>query len=100
VKTRKNIREPGRVVMHLNGGFTRVEFERTVGLGMANGGAYWDVPTERIPFHLRSIGSRFVIVDHGLRPEAHDSAGAIRSAVYAFEIEELTESGLRPTPLE
>ncbi len=35
--------------MHLNGGFTKVALERTLGSGLADGGIYWDIPTDRIP---------------------------------------------------
>jgi hypothetical protein len=38
---------------------------------MADGGCYWDIPTDRIPFHLRAIGSRFLLImrssDHSRR---------------------------------
>jgi hypothetical protein len=51
--TGTSFREPARVVMHLNGGFTKVALERTLGSGMADGGVYWDIPTGRIPLHLR-----------------------------------------------
>lgn len=84
-------REPARVVMHLNGGFTKVALERTIGSGMANGGIHWDIPTDRIPLHLRAIGIRFLVVTQSIRPEPHDSAVAIRSAVNDLTIEELTD---------
>lgn len=46
-------REPVRVTMHLNGGYTRVVLERTLGLGLADGGIEWDIPTDKIPLHLK-----------------------------------------------
>lgn len=68
-------REPARVLMHLNGGFTKVILERTIGIGHANGGTEWDIPTHRIPLHLRAIGSRFVIVMPAGPQESGDAAG-------------------------
>ncbi|HLZ12813.1 MAG TPA: hypothetical protein VKP58_09515 [Candidatus Acidoferrum sp.] len=53
--------EPAEVIFHLPEGLTKILFVRTYGLGLADGGAYWDVPTELIPTQLRAIGSRFVI---------------------------------------
>lgn len=35
--------------------------ERTEGHGMADGGIVWELWTKDIPFHLRQIGSRFVV---------------------------------------
>ncbi len=55
------ISEPVQVIMHLPENWTKVLFVRTYGLGLADGGIYWDIPTELIPIHLRSIGSRFVV---------------------------------------
>lgn len=54
-------RERVRVLMHLNGGYTKVLVESTEGLGLADGGVEWEIPTESIPPHLRQIGSRFVV---------------------------------------
>ena len=82
-------REPARVVMHLNEGLTKVVLERTLGVGMANGGAYWDIPTDRIPLHLRTIGSRFLVISQAIRPEPHDSIDAIRAAIDDLVVEEL-----------
>lgn len=48
--------------MHLPGGYTKVLVERTEGVGIAGGGIYLDIPTEIIPFHLRGMGCRFVLV--------------------------------------
>ena len=53
--------EPVRVLFHLNGGYTKIIFERTIGVGLADGGISWDISTDRIPFNLRNIGSRFLI---------------------------------------
>jgi hypothetical protein len=64
------VREPVRVVMHLNGGLTKVRLERFEGLGLADGGIEWEIPTQAIPQHLRFIGSRFVIIPDLNRPTA------------------------------
>ena len=76
------LREPARLVMHLNEGFTKVALERTSGSGLADGGVCWDIPTDRIPFHLRAMGSRFLVVCQTYQPEPHDSAEAIRAGLY------------------
>lgn len=55
------ILEPVQVVMHLPENWTKILFMRTYRLGLADGGIYWDIPTELIPADLRSIGSRFVV---------------------------------------
>ena len=54
------IEEQVRVLFHLNG-YTKVLVERTQGLGLADGGIAWDIPTSIIPLHLRTIGSRFIL---------------------------------------
>lgn len=84
------IREPARVLFHLNG-YTRVLLERTAGVGMADGGVVWELPTERIPHHLRTIGSRFIVryAPPGLGEE--NDPAAIRDAKERFEILELGE---------
>ena len=55
------LREKVRVIMHLPGGYTKVLVEWTLGVGMADGGIYWDIPTSVIPTHLRRMGSRFIV---------------------------------------
>jgi hypothetical protein len=57
----KALRETVRLVMHMSEGYSRVILESTEGMGMAYGGVCWEIPTERIPQHLRAIGSRFVV---------------------------------------
>lgn len=54
--------EPVKVLFHLNEGFTKVILERTIGVGLADGGIAWDIPTEKIPYELRKIGSRFILI--------------------------------------
>jgi uncharacterized protein YbgA (DUF1722 family) len=85
------IREPGRVLFHLNG-YTKVLLERTEGVGLADGGIVWDISTEIIPAHLRKIGSRFMVQYIALSPEERNNVGAIRGAKNRVEIQELTEA--------
>jgi hypothetical protein len=85
---REPVREPVRVLFHLNG-YTKVMLERTEGLGMADGGIVWELPTERIPRHLRKIGSRFVVRAVPLSIEEEDDPAAIHDAKNRFEIFEL-----------
>jgi len=54
------VEESVRVMFHLNG-YTKVILERTIGVGLADGGVAWEIPTDQIPQHLRAIGSKFVI---------------------------------------
>ena len=76
--------------MHLNGGYTRVSVIRTEGLGMADGGITWDIPTEAIPSRLRAIGARFLAVVPRFTPEDHDSPDDIRRMIEQVEVHELT----------
>ena len=94
------LREKVRVIMHLPEGHTKVLVERTLGVGMADGGIYWDIPTTVIPPHLRQMGSRFLLETTGLsgkREAENMSAEEIRSAIRQYVVIEITdESG--PTP--
>ena len=83
------IREPARVLFHLNG-YTKVMFERTAGVGLADGGIVWDIPTEIIPAHLRQIGSRFIVQYVPLSREEMNDVDAIRGAKERVEIIELS----------
>jgi len=52
------LREKVRVTMHLPEGYTKVLVEWTVGVGMADGGIYWDIPTSVIPaLRLRKLST-------------------------------------------
>ena len=73
-------REPARVVMHLNEGFTRVQLDL---------GAQWDIPTAAIPLRLRAIGSRVRVIMQSVRPEPQDSAEALRAAMHDVTVEPL-----------
>lgn len=85
------LREPVRVLMHLNGGYTKVMLERVEGKGLANGGVDWDIPTRKIPYHLRKIGSRFFAVRKSVfLPE--DTIEKIRQMGFEIEIIEIEES--------
>ena len=52
----------GIIQIHLNGGFTKVFWEETVGVGLADGGIGVDIPTASIPLHLRNINTRFYLI--------------------------------------
>ena len=62
MKAKENKIEGVAVIqMHLNGGFTKVLWEETVGVGLADGGINVDIPTANIPIHLRNINTRFYL---------------------------------------
>jgi hypothetical protein len=84
------IREPVRVLFHLNG-YTKVLLEHTEGIGLADGGIVWDISTEIIPAHLRKIGSRFIVQYTSLSPEEMNDVDAIRGAKNTVKIQELSE---------
>jgi hypothetical protein len=90
MRVRSPLREPVRVLMHLNGGYTRVSVVRTEGLGMADGGILWDIPTEAIPAHLRAVGAQFLAVVPRFTPEDQDSPDDIRRMLAQVAIQELT----------
>ena len=83
-----DVREPVRVLFHLNG-YTKVLVERTAGVGMANGGIMWDIETEIIPRHLRKIGSRFIVHYTALSPEEMNDLAMLHDAKNRFAIIEL-----------
>lgn len=85
------IEEPVRVLFHLNG-YTKVLFERTQGIGLAYGGIVWEISTEKIPIHLRKIGSRFILRDIPLSSSEENDIEAIHDAKNRIEIKELDES--------
>jgi hypothetical protein len=65
--------------------------DRTIGVGLADGGICWDIPTERIPIQLRSIGSRFIVIMQAMTPEPSDPPEAVRAAVNNICVEPLSE---------
>jgi hypothetical protein len=83
------VREPVRVLMHLNGDYTKVIVERTEGRGLVDGGIEWEIPTAKIPQHLRSIGSRFIVNSEAIWPEETDTIESLKEACSRIEIEEL-----------
>lgn len=54
------LREPARVLFHLDGGFTKLTIGRPDGAGFAERGMSLDLRTASIPRHLRPIGTRLV----------------------------------------
>jgi len=46
------IRQPGRVALHVNGGFSKIQLDT---------GHVIDVPTDSIPANLRPLGSRVLV---------------------------------------
>jgi hypothetical protein len=82
------MREPARVLFHLNG-YTKVLLERTEGAGMADGGIAWEISTDLISAHLRKIGSRFIVQYAPLTPEEMNNVDAIRGAKNRVEILEV-----------
>lgn len=60
------------IQMHLNGGFTKVIWKNTIGIGLADGGIITDIPTSTIPLNLRKIGSRFYLKVKGQQIEIEE----------------------------
>jgi hypothetical protein len=54
-------RETVRVIFHLDGGYTKVIWERSESAAWAGTGWIFDIPTHIIPNDLRVIGSRFIL---------------------------------------
>ena len=77
-----------RVVMHLPEGYCRVLIESTIGRGV-----HWDIPITVVPFHLRTLGSRFVVTATSVSGELEArnlTADEIRAAC-KFSVEEITD---------
>jgi hypothetical protein len=87
----KPLRETVRLVAHMSEGYSRVLLESTEGVGMAYGGICWEIPTARIPQHLRGIGARFVVIAGN--PSQADvermTPLELREALQELEIEEI-----------
>jgi hypothetical protein len=81
-----------RVTMHLNEGYTRVLVECTEGKGLADGGIAWDIPTASIAYHLRHLGSRFLVVTDSVWVEEQDTIEELREACSKIAIEEFGEA--------
>jgi hypothetical protein len=82
------MRERVRVLFHLNG-YTKVMLERTEGIGLADGGIVWDIPTDLIPWHLRQIGSCFMVQHTPLSSNEENNLEAVHAVKRRFEIEEV-----------
>ncbi|BAY86706.1 hypothetical protein NIES267_62170 [Calothrix parasitica NIES-267] len=54
-------REAVRVIFHLNGGYTKVIWQRSENTAWAGKGWMFEIPTHVIPFDLRMIGSYFLL---------------------------------------
>jgi hypothetical protein len=87
------LREKVRVIMHLPEGYTKILVERTLGLGMADGGIYWDIPTSVIPPHLRRMGSRFIVETTSLsgQREAEKMTAEEMRSVHHVSVEEIRD---------
>jgi hypothetical protein len=73
-----------KLEMHLPGGYSRVLLELP-------GNFHWEIPTESIPVHLRRIGSRFLVIRHGLtgKTEVENMTGdEIRELIWV-EVQEI-----------
>lgn len=74
------IEEPVKVLFHLNEGYTKVLLERFSGhLDDL------DVPTEKIPSHLRTIGARFILIIE----DSHSETRIRDSEIIIVEIQKL-----------
>ena len=73
--------------MHLPGDFTRV-----VLFELGDGCIRLDIPTERIPKHLRHIGAAFLVIQPRFAVEDSDSPEAAREMCAQVDVEELPES--------
>jgi len=79
--------EPAQVIMHLPENWTKILLVRTYGSGLADGGAFWDIPTELLQPHL---ASRFVILSRtGVVTGSHHGRGAVSASI---RVEELPEA--------
>jgi len=82
--------EPAQVIMPLPENWTKVLLVRTYGVGLADGGIYWDIPTEVIPPAVCAIGSRFVITAKLVITE--DQARHGQEVWNEIQIEEIPEA--------
>lgn len=81
--------EPVRVLMHLNGGYTKVLLERIEGQGLVDGGIEWEIPTHKIPFHLRKIGSRFLLIHRASFSTEDDVENLREKGLTEIDIQEI-----------
>src|SRR5262249_4108568 len=97
MKLQASFREPAKVLMHLNGGYTPVGLIRYEGLGLADGGVDGDIPTRAIPPHLRALGSQILVILPRFTPEEGDAMDELRRLAKQIEVTELTGS-VEPSP--
>ena len=79
-------RHPAIVEMHLPGGFTQVRLYK-----LAHGYGFWEIPTEAIPSHLRSIGSKFIVTVPRFAVEETDTPESLRAESRRVYVEEINE---------
>jgi hypothetical protein len=84
MKFLESFRHPAVVEMHLPGGFTRVRL-----FALAHGKGWWEIPTERIPAHLRHLGSKVLVTIPRFSVEEVDPHAYIRSQVHNVLVEDL-----------
>jgi hypothetical protein len=73
-------RETVKVIFHLDGGYTRVAWERSENTAWAGTGWTFDIPTHVIPYDLRAIGSRFLLSI--IKPNPNDRGNVGKFWVY------------------
>ena len=73
-----------RLEMHLPEGYSKVRIE-------IGGRAYcdWNIPTRYIPPHLRKMGSRFIVISHGLNGWPEGITAEQVRASFSYEVLEL-----------
>ena len=88
------LREKVRVINAPSRGLHEsIVVECTLGVGMADGGIYWDIPTSLIPPRLRQMGSRFIVETtslSGQREAEKLTAEEMRSAQHV-SVEEIVD---------
>jgi hypothetical protein len=83
---------PAVVLLHHDGGTSRVKI---LGVGRPSSDPdypYWDIPTKCVPEALRRIGTKVVVHYVTQHPEAHDTADQIRDARDSYLVEPLSEA--------
>jgi hypothetical protein len=84
---RPPFRLAARIGMHLPAGFTQVVLFET-----SYGGHRWVILTDKIPPHLRQIGSEVLVISPRFTPESEDSADDIREMCRRVQVEELNRA--------
>jgi len=78
-------KEPVRVDFHQNARMTHIRFEK---ISFRD-----DIPTEVIPYHLRNIGSRFLLTTIAKYPENVEEAKSFERSkdYYQYQIHEILD---------